>query len=109
MMRYRVEASDVYLHLIAHDTISMPEGHFEPRLVVPPPSHGVPRLHRSSHLLVVCITQDWRFAQQLDEIVRALVATEPRPLRTVRTNRPQRLHNITAQQGSGPMPQRIQR
>ncbi len=77
MMRYRVEASDVYVYLIAHDTIVTPDVHLDPRLVVPPPSHGVPHLHRSSHLMVVCITPDWRFAQQLDELVRALARPEP--------------------------------
>lgn len=76
MMRYRVETSDVYVYVIAHDTISVPDVHVEPRLVVPPPSHGMPHLHRGPHILVVCVTNDWRFAQQLDELVRALAGTD---------------------------------
>jgi hypothetical protein len=79
IVRYRVEASDVYVYVIAHDTLSMPDWHLEPRLALPPSSHGVPHLHRSSHLLVVCITTDWRFAQQLDELVRALAGREAAP------------------------------
>lgn len=72
--RYRVGVNDVYIYFIGHDTSSTGDVHLLPRFVVPPPTHGIPHLHRAPHILVLCVTSDWRFAAQLEEIVDALGA-----------------------------------
>lgn len=80
---FRVNGNEVDVYLLAHPADSAADAHLPPGLVVPPPSHGVPHLHASRHLVVVCLTTDWRLAQRLDALVRALGAHRGRERRAL--------------------------
>lgn len=69
-----VNGNEVHVYLLTHPADSAANGHLPPGLVVPTPSHGVSHLHVSRHLVMVCLTTDWRFAQRLDALVRGLDA-----------------------------------
>lgn len=80
---FRVNGNEVRVYLLADAPGSAAEVHLPPGLIVPPPSHGVPHLHASRHLVVVCLTTDWRFAQRLDALVRELGAHQGRARRAL--------------------------
>lgn len=69
---FQIDGNEVRVYLVAHDGDLNTEVHLSPRVPIPPSTGGVSHLHVGSHILVVCVTADLRFARRLDALVRRL-------------------------------------